>query len=122
MAPAQPPALRNRVRRAFSHADMKNVCEQFRRGNIGNLPGPTQALIDPPLPIDLVIIADTLVELQEAVTLQIMMQENSSRDRMFLPRSHSSTKLSTYRDCFVAPLLAMTDIWDVIASEAKQSR
>ena len=66
MAPAQPPALRNRVRRAFSHTDMKNVCEQFRRGNIGNLSAPAQALIDPPLASDLVIIADAFVELQEA--------------------------------------------------------
>jgi hypothetical protein len=66
MAPAQPPALRNRVRRAFNHSDMKNVCEQFRRGNINNLPAPTQALINPPLTGDLVIIADAFVELQEA--------------------------------------------------------
>ena|ERR1700724_3150862 len=29
---------------------------------------------------------------------------------------------ASHRDCFVAPLLAMTAIWGVIASEAKQSR
>lgn len=95
MAPAQPPALRNRVRGAFSHADMKNVCEQFRRGQIGHLPPTTQALIDPPLPIDLAIIADAFVELQEARHAADYDTGFSSRDRMFLPRSHSSTRLST---------------------------
>lgn len=66
MAPAQPPALRDRVRRAFAHAEMKNVCERFRQGNITKLSPATQALIDPPLANDLVIIADAFVELQEA--------------------------------------------------------
>ena len=66
MALAQPPALRNRVRRAFDHGEMKKVCEQFRRGNINNLSPATQALINPPLGNDLVIIADAFVELQEA--------------------------------------------------------
>ena len=66
MAPPQPPALRSRVRRAFAHAEMKTVCEQFRRGNINNLAPTTQVLINPPLSNDLVIIADAFVELQEA--------------------------------------------------------
>lgn len=66
MAPAQTPALRHRVRRAFNHADMKTVCDQFRRGNIGNLSAPTQALIAQPLESDLIGRADAFVELQEA--------------------------------------------------------
>jgi hypothetical protein len=44
---------------------MKNVCQQFRRGHIGHLPAPTQALINPPLSVDFAIIADAFVELQE---------------------------------------------------------
>jgi len=54
------------VRRAFTHAEMKNVCEQFRLGNINNLSPALQPLINPPLADDLVVIADALVELQEA--------------------------------------------------------
>ncbi len=37
-------------------------------------------------------------------------------------QTDDSRHRASHRDCFVAPLLAMTVIWGVIASEAKQSR
>jgi hypothetical protein len=37
-------------------------------------------------------------------------------------QTDDSRHRASHRDCFVAPLLAMTAIWGVIASEAKQSR
>jgi hypothetical protein len=66
MAPGQPPGLRDRVRRAFVHEEMKKVCEQFRQGNMNNLNPAIRALIVPPIDPALANVADAFVELQEA--------------------------------------------------------
>jgi len=66
MAPARPPGLRDRVRRAFVHSEMKKVCQQFRQGNVANLAPAIQAIIQQPLEPGLAIIAGAFVELQEA--------------------------------------------------------
>lgn len=66
MAPAKPIELRGRVRRAFAHAEMKKVCQQFRQGNVANLSSALQGLVTQPLSQDIAIIADAFVELQEA--------------------------------------------------------
>lgn len=66
MAPANPPGLRDRVQRAFVHAEMKTVCEQFRKANINNLSQALQDLVTAPVAPALATIADAFVELQEA--------------------------------------------------------
>ncbi|HXQ50908.1 MAG TPA: hypothetical protein VN802_07435 [Stellaceae bacterium] len=66
MSPAQPPALRARVRRAFTHEDMKKACIQFRPGKVENLTEALKALVSEPIQSELSLIADAFVELQEA--------------------------------------------------------
>ena len=66
MAPPKPDKLRVRVQRAFVHAEMKNVCLQFRQGGVGHLSTALQSLISAPLSHDIADVADAFVELQEA--------------------------------------------------------
>jgi uncharacterized protein (UPF0332 family) len=66
MAPAKPIDLRVRVQRAFVHAEMKKVCQQFRQGSANNLSAALQGLIAAPLSQDIANVADAFVELQEA--------------------------------------------------------
>lgn len=65
LAPNQPPRLRIQVRRAFSHANMKKVCEHFARGDVARLPLPVKTLVAPPLEPELTLVADSFVTLQE---------------------------------------------------------
>jgi hypothetical protein len=66
MAPRQPTALRARVGRAFAHAEMKQVCQQFQGGHVGALSAAVQALMNGPMEPELAMIAEAFVELQEA--------------------------------------------------------
>jgi hypothetical protein len=66
MAPAKPSNLRVRVQRAFVHAEMKRVCQQFRQGNVNNLPTVLHGRISAPISRDIANVADAFVELQEA--------------------------------------------------------
>lgn len=65
IGPPKPTGLRHRIRRAFAHADMKDVCKQFAQGNVQNLAGATQGLIAPPVQQELSAVAGAFVELQE---------------------------------------------------------
>jgi hypothetical protein len=66
MAPARPRPLRDQVRRAFTHGDMKSVCKQFQAGNIANLSARLQALVQTPLEAEFLVVAAAFVELQDA--------------------------------------------------------
>ena len=63
LAPTQPASLRLQVGRAFSHNEMKRVCQQFSARNPAP---PTQTLITLPIAAELVALASAFVELQEA--------------------------------------------------------
>lgn len=63
MCASQPPGLRALLRRAFTHADMKKVCEQFRQASP---PKKLQGLLSPHLSPDLVAVARAFVDLQQA--------------------------------------------------------
>lgn len=65
LAPPKPPLLRNRIRRAFSHADMKRVCSSFQHNNVENLPDEIKPLITEPLEQEFSIVAEAFVQLQE---------------------------------------------------------
>lgn len=65
LSPTQPPALRQRVGRAFTHVEMKNVCKQFAQGAAENLEIATGALIVPPLEPQLARVAKAFLILQE---------------------------------------------------------
>jgi hypothetical protein len=65
LSPSRPPQLRNQVQRAYAHGDMKTVCQQFGKGQIGNLAQATQKLIQSPLQNELATVARTFVALQE---------------------------------------------------------
>jgi hypothetical protein len=65
LAPAQPMALRARVRRAFAHEEMKRVCAQFQHGE-ASLNAATRRLIAGPLEAGLATIAEAFVVLQDA--------------------------------------------------------
>jgi hypothetical protein len=65
LAPPNPPQLRSRIRRAFSHADMKRVCSSFQHNNVENLPDEIKPLIIEPLQQEFSIVAETFVQLQE---------------------------------------------------------
>ncbi len=63
LVPAQPASLRAKVRRAYVHANMKEVCQQF------SLPRPPDALVSllpQPIEPDLRAVAASFVALQEA--------------------------------------------------------
>jgi len=45
---------------------MKKVCAGFKGGNLTGLNGATAALIVPPISRDIIVVAQTFVELQEA--------------------------------------------------------
>lgn len=62
---AQPPGLRARLQRAFTHSDMKNVCSQFG-GVSGKSPQKLHTLLSAQLSPGLVTVARTFVDLQEA--------------------------------------------------------
>lgn len=66
LAPPQPANLRAQVGRTFAHADMKRVCAGFRQGNLAGLNATTAGLITPPIRQELMLVAQTFVELQEA--------------------------------------------------------
>lgn len=66
MAPNRPPELHLQIRRAFDHAEMKQVCRQFGAGGVANLPVETRTLITEPLETSLIEIARTFVDLQNA--------------------------------------------------------
>lgn len=66
IAPARPATLRHRIRRAFSHADMKRVCAGFSHGSEENLPDEIRELVVVPLQPELGKIADAFVQLQQA--------------------------------------------------------
>ncbi|MGJ0557608.1 hypothetical protein [Methylocystis sp.] len=65
LSAAQPPGLRAKLQRAFSHGDMKNVCLQFG-GVSGRSPQKLQALLSAQLAPGLVAVARAFVDLQEA--------------------------------------------------------
>lgn len=65
LAPGQPARLRHQVRRAFNHANMKKVCEQFSYVDISKLAPSTRVLITAPIEPNLALIADSFVVLQE---------------------------------------------------------
>ena len=65
LSSARPTALRQRIGRAFTHVDMKNVCKQFAQGSSANLDPATEALIVAPLEPELARIADAFRILQE---------------------------------------------------------
>jgi hypothetical protein len=62
MTKSSQPALRAQVRRAFAHAEMKNVCRQFASGGLSEQLKP---LITIPLEPPLKAVANAFVELQE---------------------------------------------------------
>jgi|SRR5665213_352194 len=62
-APVQPPLLRAQVQRAFVHANMKEVCQQFSKSSPAMILRPLLAL---PIEADLVAVASAFVALQEA--------------------------------------------------------
>jgi len=63
LVPARPRSLRARVRRAYLHGNMRDVCQQFSR-----LPPPDALapLLTLPIEPDLVAVAEAFVALQEA--------------------------------------------------------
>ena len=64
LAPRYLGGLRHQVKRAFAHADMRTVCEQFARGGQSN-PG-TRRLVSTPIEPQLVSVASAFVALQES--------------------------------------------------------
>lgn len=66
LMPRKPPNLRLQVARAFVHADMKVVCKGFATGRVASLKGATGRLIAEPLEPQLILMAATFIELQEA--------------------------------------------------------
>jgi len=66
LAPPDPPNLRAQIGRTFAHADMKKVCAGFKGGNPTGPNAATAALIVPPISRDIIAVAQTFVELQEA--------------------------------------------------------
>jgi hypothetical protein len=63
LVPAQPRSLRARVRRAYVHGNMREVCQQFRRVRPSDALAP---LLTFPIEPDLVAVAEAFVALQEA--------------------------------------------------------
>ena len=63
LSPNRPASLRFQVGRAFSHSEMKRVCQQFSARNPAP---PTQTLVTFPIATELVALASAFVELQEA--------------------------------------------------------
>ena len=66
LAPTRPNNLRSQIGRAFAHTDMKAVCATFRQGNVERLPSTTAALVVPPIRQELISVAQTFVDLQDA--------------------------------------------------------
>lgn len=65
LAPARPAALRARVRRAFVHEEMKQICLQFRHGNVASLSTATRPLITGALEQELATVATAFLTLQQ---------------------------------------------------------
>ncbi len=63
LATAQPPRLREKIRRAFVHKEMKSVCQAFARSTP---PKRLETLLSPRLAPGLVSVASAFVDLQEA--------------------------------------------------------
>ena len=63
LGPSRPAGLRAQMGRAYAHADMKDVCRSFERGN---LPISTQHLVALPIEPDLQRVAKRFSQLQEA--------------------------------------------------------
>lgn len=63
LSPREPETLRNLVHRAFAHADMKAACKLFLRRD---LPAHLAIMIVPPVALDLIVVAQSFVDLQEA--------------------------------------------------------
>lgn len=66
LTPQQPARLRLQMRRAFTHNDMKDVCESFAQGGASNIPESTRHLISGSVEIEIKSLAALFVELQEA--------------------------------------------------------
>ena len=66
LAPAQPAGLRPQLRRAFKHADMKEVCSQFAQGSHDALPPAIRSMMAAPLEAGLSQVAKAFTILQEA--------------------------------------------------------
>jgi uncharacterized protein (UPF0332 family) len=74
LAPPQPPGLRTRVGRAFTHGTMRNVCKSFvetdaalaRRRPSNAIPDTTRDLLNFPLEAALINVLQIFVDLQEA--------------------------------------------------------
>lgn len=62
----RPAMLRNHVRRAYEHANMKSVCKSWARGAKSSLPALTAALATEPIEPELSEVAKVFVLLQEA--------------------------------------------------------
>jgi hypothetical protein len=63
LTPAQPTVLRPQVRRAYVHANMKEVCQQFRHPR---LPDALTRLFPDPIEPELRTVAEAFVALQDA--------------------------------------------------------
>jgi len=66
IGPAAPAGLRQQVRRAFAHREMKHVCKQFGSGSVQSLNAGTRKLVTAPLAPELVSVATAFADLQEA--------------------------------------------------------
>jgi uncharacterized protein (UPF0332 family) len=74
LSPTQPRGLTLRIRRAFNHGDMRNVCKGFVKANVAagrgrlsdGVPDATRVLLTFPLEPDLVKVLEAFVDLQEA--------------------------------------------------------
>ncbi|HEX3463319.1 MAG TPA: hypothetical protein VHS78_04585 [Candidatus Elarobacter sp.] len=62
----RPVLIRNQVRRAYEHANMKNVCRSWARGFKSGLPAQTAGLANEPIEKELTEVAKVFIVLQEA--------------------------------------------------------
>jgi hypothetical protein len=65
VAPPRPAGLRQQMRRAFTHNDMKVVCKSFAQGVAQNLPEATRHLVSGPIEAEIQTIAALFVQLPE---------------------------------------------------------
>lgn len=63
LAPAQPGALRQQIRRGFTHREMQQLCRQFAAGSPGQQ---TSQLLQGPISPELKVVAAAFVALQDA--------------------------------------------------------
>lgn len=63
LSPARPSRLEARIKRAFTHADINEICKQLQKGQV---PQSLDGLMVSPLEAELRTIAEAFVELQQA--------------------------------------------------------